>query len=127
MPLVRISLREGKESSYRRAVADAVHEAMVATIGIPREDRFQVVTEHPADGLIYDPAYLEIKRSDDVVFVQITLSMGRTVEIKKALYARIAENLAKRAGLRKEDVFVSLVEVAKENWSFGGGVAQYAN
>jgi phenylpyruvate tautomerase PptA (4-oxalocrotonate tautomerase family) len=126
MPLVRISLREGKDAAYRRAVADSVHDAMVATIGIPAADRFQVVTEHGADGLIYDPGYLGIKRSDDVVFVQITMSTGRTVEIKKALYGRIAENLAKNAGLRKEDVFVNLVEVVKENWSFGNGEAQYA-
>jgi phenylpyruvate tautomerase PptA (4-oxalocrotonate tautomerase family) len=126
MPLVRISLREGKDAAYRRAVADSVHDAMVATIGIPKDDRFQVVTEHAADGLIYDPDYLGIKRTDDVVFVQITMSTGRTVEIKKALFAKIVENLAKRAGVRKEDVFVNLVEVAKENWSFGNGEAQYA-
>jgi phenylpyruvate tautomerase PptA (4-oxalocrotonate tautomerase family) len=126
MPLVRISLREGKPPAYRRAVADSVHDAMVATIGIPAADRFQVVTEHAADGLIYDPDYLGVHRTDEVVFIQISMSTGRTVDIKKALYARIAENLAKSPGLRKEDVFVNLVEVAKENWSFGNGEAQYA-
>lgn len=126
MPLVRISLREGKTPEYRRAVADSVHDAMVATIGIPKDDRFQVITEHGEGGLIYDPDYLGIKRSDSVVFVQITLSTGRTVEIKKALYAKIAENLSKSLGLRKEDLFVNLVEVVKENWSFGNGEAQYA-
>ena len=126
MPLVRISLRAGKSPEYRRSVADSVHDAIVATIGIPKDDRFQVVTEHAKDDLIYDPGYLGIKRSDDVVFVQITMSTGRTVEVRKALYAKIAENLAKGAGVRKEDVFVNLVEVAKENWSFGNGDAQYA-
>jgi phenylpyruvate tautomerase PptA (4-oxalocrotonate tautomerase family) len=126
MPLVRISLREGKDAAYRRAVADSVHEAMVATIGIPAADRFQVVTEHGADALIYDPGYLGIKRTEDVVFIQITISTGRTLEVKKALFAKIAENLAKSPGLRKEDVFVNLVEVVKENWSFGNGEAQYA-
>ena len=125
MPLVRISLNEGKSAAYRRAIADGVHDAMVATIGIPAADRFQVVTEHGDGGLIYDPGYLGIKRTDDVVFIQITLSAGRTVEIRKALYARIAENLSKNPGLRKEDVFVNLVETAKENWSFGNGEAQY--
>jgi 4-oxalocrotonate tautomerase len=126
MPLVRISLREGKEASYRKVVADSVHEAMVATIGIPKDDRFQLVTEHGEGGLVYDPGYLGIRRTDDVVFVQITLSAGRSVEIKKALFAKIAENLSKNPGLRKEDVFVNLVEVPKENWSFGNGEAQYA-
>jgi phenylpyruvate tautomerase PptA (4-oxalocrotonate tautomerase family) len=126
MPLVSISLREGKPSTYRKAIADGVYEAMLATINVPAGDRFQVITEHPAEGLVYDPGYLGIRRTDDVVFIQVTLNQGRSLELKKAFYARIAENLAKDPGLRKEDVLVSLVEVPKENWSFGNGVAQYA-
>jgi 4-oxalocrotonate tautomerase len=126
MPLVRISLREGKDRSYRNAIADGVYEAMLATINVPAGDRFQVITEHPADGLVYDPGYLGIRRTDDVVFIQVTLNQGRTLELKKAFYARIAENLAKSPGLRKEDVLINLVEVPKENWSFGNGIAQYA-
>jgi len=98
----------------------------VDAIKIPEKDRFQIVTEHSAGDLIYDPSYLDIQRSDDVLLVQITLSAGRSVEIKKALYARMVELLAESPGIRKEDLFVSLVEVAKENWSFGNGVAQYA-
>ncbi len=126
MPLVRISLREGKDRSYRNAIADGVYEAMLATINVPAGDRFQVIDECPPDGLIYDPGYLGIKRTDDVVFIQVTLNQGRTLELKKAFYARVAENLAKSPGLRKEDVLINLVEVPKENWSFGNGIAQYA-
>jgi 4-oxalocrotonate tautomerase len=100
---------------------------MVETIGIPEQDKFQVVTEHDADGLIYDPSYLGISRGDGVVFIQITLSAGRTLEIRKALFARIVQLLRERPGIRPEDVFVNLVETAKENWSFGNGVAQYAS
>ena len=126
MPLVHISLRQGKSPAYVRAIADGVFEAMLATINVPADDRFQVITEHPADGLIYDPGYLGVRRTDDVVFIQVTLNQGRTLELKKAFYSRIAENLAKSPGLRKEDVLVNLVEVLKENWSFGNGIAQYA-
>jgi 4-oxalocrotonate tautomerase len=126
MPLVRIDLRLGKSAAYRAALGDAVHQAMVETINVPAADRFQVIAEHPAGGMIHDPSYLGISRSEDVVFVQITLNTGRTVEMKKALYARLAELLARSPGLRSEDVLVSLVEVTKENWSFGNGVAQYA-
>ena len=126
MPLVRIALREGKPAAHRAAVADAVHQAMVETIDVPVKDRFQIITEHAAGGLVYDPSYLDIARTNDLVVIQITLNAGRTVEKKKALYARIAELLAKSPGLRREDVFVSLVEVPKENWSFGHGLAQYA-
>ena len=126
MPLVRISLRSGKSPQYRRAVADSIHRSLVETIKIPEKDRFQIVTEHAPGDLIYDSSYLEIARTDDVLLVQITLSAGRSVELKKALYARMVELLAASPGIRKEHLFVSLLEVAKENWSFGNGVAQYA-
>jgi phenylpyruvate tautomerase PptA (4-oxalocrotonate tautomerase family) len=126
MPLVRISLREGKSETYRRALADGIHRAMVDTISVPPLDRFQVITEHPAESLNYDPAYLGIVRSDDVVFVQITLNAGRSTEQKRALYARMAELLGVSPGLRPQDLLISLVEVSRENWSFGNGQAQYA-
>ena len=126
MPLVRISLREGKPETYRRALADGIHRAMVETINVPPLDRFQAITEHPAESLIYDPAYLGIVRGDDVVFVQITLNAGRSTEQKRALYARMAELLGVNPGLRPQDLLISLVEVSRENWSFGNGQAQYA-
>ena len=126
MPLVRISLREGKSAEYRRAVGDAIHRAMVETINVPPLDRFQIITEHSADNFIYDPNYLDIARTDDLIIIQITLNVGRTTELKRALYARIAELLAKSPGVRPQDIFVSLVEVPRENWSFGNGIAQYA-
>ncbi len=126
MPLVRISLREGKPTAYRLAIADAIHRAMVETVNVPPLDRFQVITEHPPEGLLYDPTYLGIDRTDDVVFIQITLNAGRTVDLKKALYARIAHLLAEHPGVRPQDILINLVEVARENWSFGNGVAQYA-
>ncbi len=126
MPLVRISLRVGKSAAYRRAIGEGVHRAMVETINVPPLDRFQVITEHSSDDLIYDPRYLEIERSDDVVFVQITLNAGRTVDQKRALYARIAELLAETPGIRPQDVLINLLEVPRENWSFGNGEAQYA-
>jgi phenylpyruvate tautomerase PptA (4-oxalocrotonate tautomerase family) len=127
MPLVRIALRAGRSESYRRAVADSVHRAMVETINVPPKDRFQIITEHDPEGLIYDPSYLDIPRTDGVLLIQITISAGRTVEQRKALFARMAGLLAESPGVRREDVFISLVEVAKENWSFGNGIAQYAD
>jgi phenylpyruvate tautomerase PptA (4-oxalocrotonate tautomerase family) len=125
MPFVRISLHASKSADYRRAIADGVHQAMVETLGVPAQDRFQVVTEHDADGLIYDPSYLGIERTDDVVFVQVTLSGGRKPKQKRDFYARAAELLAKRPGLKPQELLINLVEVAWENWSFGDGKAQY--
>lgn len=125
MPLVRIALREGTRAEYRRAIADGVHQAMIDALAIPPDDRFQVISEHSADNLIYDPQYLGVKRTDRVVMIQITLSAGRKPGQKRALYKRIAELLAKSPGVRPEDVVINLVEVAWENWSFGNGVAQY--
>ena len=126
MPLVRISLVKGKEAAYRRKVGDAIHRALVDTIAVPPLDRFQLLTEHEAGDLIYDSNYLGIARSSDLVIVQITLSVGRSLAQKRALYRAIAGNLAKAVGLRPEDAWINLVEVAKENWSFGNGDASYA-
>jgi len=125
MPLVRIDLLEGRTAEYRKAIADGVHRALVETIAIPADDHFQVVAEHAPDALIFDPQYLGVKRSDRVVFVQITMSFGRKPQQKRQLYKRMAEILAENPGIRKEDLLINLVEVAWENWSFGNGAAQY--
>lgn len=126
MPLVRIDLREGKSEEYKKAIADGVHKALVEGTGAPVDDRFQIITEHPAGGIICDPNYLGIKRSDNIVMVQITLSAGRKLAQKKMLFQRMAEILREKPGLRPEDLMINLVEVAWENWSFGNGEAQYA-
>jgi phenylpyruvate tautomerase PptA (4-oxalocrotonate tautomerase family) len=127
MPLVRISLRNGKPARYRKAIAEGVYTALRETFNVPDEDRFITISEHADDGFIFSPTYMGIERSDDLVILQITVSNTRTVEQKKALFARIAERLAQDPGLRREDVFINLVEVVKENWSFGNGIAQYAD
>jgi len=126
MPLVRISLLEGKTEEYRKALADGVHRALVEAVDAPAQDRFQIITEHPAGGLIYDPTYLGLQRTDNIVMVQITLSTGRKLAQKRKLFKRMAEILAENPGLRSHDLMVNLVEVAWENWSFGNGEAQYA-
>ena len=126
MPLVRIDLRRGKDATYRQQVARAIYDAMLS-VGVPANDRFEVINEHDADNFQYDPDYLGIHRTDDLVIIQITWNEGRTVEQKKLLYKAIADGLAKSPGVRKEDVFIGLVEVKKENWSFGNGEAQYAS
>src|ERR1700678_1997179 len=126
MPLVRIDLRQGKTPEYRRKIGDMVYRAMRETINVPEHDHFQVIADHPADGLLYDPSYLGIDRTDNIVFIQITLNAGRTLEQKKALYAKIAELLAEEPGMRPEDVLINLVESAKEDWSCGNVIDTYS-
>jgi 4-oxalocrotonate tautomerase len=125
MPLVRIDLIQGKPSDYRRAIGEVIYEAMLAILNVPKNDRFQVITEHPAEGFLFDPTYLDILRSSDCIFIQLTLNEGRTVEQKQCFYKAVANGLHQRLALRREDVFINLVEVTKENWSFGNGEAQY--
>ena len=125
MPLARIDLPAGKPSEYGHAVADAVYDAMIATLNVPRDDRFQVISERTPEALLINPTYLGIDRSADALIIQFTLNEGRTVEAKKAFYKAFADGVHERVGLRREDVFINLVEVKKENWSFGNGVAQY--
>jgi len=126
MPIARVDLVQGKSADYRKAIGEVIYDAMIKTINVPKDDRFQVITEHPADGLVFDPTYLGIHRTADCIFIQVTLNEGRTVEMKRAFYKAIADGLHDRLMLRREDVVINLVEVKKENWSFGNGEAQYA-
>ncbi|WP_321807694.1 tautomerase family protein [Burkholderia sp. BCC1993] len=125
MPFTRIAVREGKPAAYRAALVDGVHRALMNTFNVPEDDIFMVVTEHSAENFFFGRHYLDIERSDDLVMVQITANNTRTLEQKQALYRTIAENLARQPGVRPQDVFISLVEVLKEDWSFGNGIAQY--
>jgi phenylpyruvate tautomerase PptA (4-oxalocrotonate tautomerase family) len=125
MPLVRIDLRKGKSDAHRQEIGRIVHEALVS-VGVPKDDRFQVIAEHEAANFVFDPDYLGIHRSDELVMIQITWNEGRTLDQKKTLYKAIADGLAAKLGLRREDVLINLVEVRRENWSFGAGIAQYA-
>jgi phenylpyruvate tautomerase PptA (4-oxalocrotonate tautomerase family) len=117
---------KGNPDGFPKKIGEVVYRTMVDTINVPANDNFQVITEHDFDSLIYDPDYLGIQRTDAIVVVQITLNEGRTLELKKAFFKTLAERLNTELDVRKEDVFVSLVEVKKENWSFGNGIAQYA-
>ncbi|KVC43027.1 tautomerase family protein [Burkholderia diffusa] len=125
MPLTRIAMREGKPAAYRAALVDGVHRALMHTFNVPEDDIFMVVTEHSAENFVFGRHYLDIERSDDLVMIQITANNTRTLEQKQALYRTIAENLARQPGVRPQDVFISLIEVLKEDWSFGNGIAQY--
>ena len=122
---MKIYVRKSKTDAELRAISDGVHEALVAHANVPADDRFQILNLLDRDQIVSHPTYGGVNRSDDLVIVEITLNAGRTVEIKKNLYADIAARL-ERAGVRPDDVLISLVEVTKENWSFGGGRATYA-
>ena len=126
MPLTRVSLRRGRSAADRKAILDGIYLAMRETFNVPEDDRFMVISEHDADDFAYGASYLGIARSDDLVIIQLTVSNTRTTAQKQALFRRIVERLADKPGLRAEDIFINLVEVLPENWSFGLGVAQYA-
>jgi 4-oxalocrotonate tautomerase len=127
MPIVRIDLLEGKAPEYRKRLGEIVYRAMIEALGVPKDDRFEIIAEHSKDDLQFDRDYLGIHRSDDCIFLQITLNAGRTLETKQRFYKAVADGLHEGLKLRREDVFISLVEVQKENWSFGNGEAQYAS
>jgi phenylpyruvate tautomerase PptA (4-oxalocrotonate tautomerase family) len=125
MPLTRVSLRRGKPAPYRKAILEGLYQAMRETFDVPEGDRFMTVTEHDEDDFVYGADYLGIQRSDDLVIIQITVSNTRPTAQKQKLYRRIIERLTENPGLRPEDIFINLVEVLPENWSFGHGQAQY--
>src|SRR5215813_7029994 len=124
MPLVRIDLPQSIDARAARDIGEAINKAMMEIINVPAGDKFQIITRSAAEGRNVTPEYLGVRYSDGLILIQITLNQGRSVELKKAFYKRVANDLA-RLGVRKEDVVINLVEVAKENWSFGNGEMQY--
>ena len=126
MPLVRIDLPNAVEPERRGLIGDIVYRAMADVLNVPDGDKFQIITAHDGGSLRIDPAYLGIERSANALIVDITLNAGRTVELKRRFYATVAERLEAQAQVRPQDVLIVLTEVAKENWSFGNGEAQYA-
>jgi 4-oxalocrotonate tautomerase len=127
MPLVRIAMPRAKGSAHRKAISSGIQQALVETFGVPQDDLFQVITEHePGSEIVRPASYLGMEYSDNLTLIQLTVSDIRTVDQKKALFARIMHNLSENPGLRPDDVFINLVEVRKDNWSFGRGIAQYA-
>jgi hypothetical protein len=126
MPFVRIMLGPSAPQDAG-AVGRAVHQALMTSLGVPEGDHFQVISRHSADEAVYDPSYLGVERTDGIVFLQITMALGRTVELKRALCRAIADQLAADCGVRPQDVFISLVETPYENWSFGNGELQFAD
>lgn len=126
MPLVRIDVPDTMSPEKRSLIGDIVYETMHAVIGVPEGDKFQVITAHAAGSLRIDPAYLDIERSADAFIIDITLNAGGSVELKKQFYAGLVDRLHSRVQVRPQDVVIVLTEVAKENWSFGNGEAQYA-
>lgn len=126
MPITRVSLRKGKSVQYKQAVLESIYQAMHAVFNVPEDDKFMIVHEHEASDFVFGNNYLDIVRSEDLLIIQLTVSNTRTIEQKKALFAKMVELLGNSPGVRKEDVFINLLEVNKENWSFGNGLAQYA-
>ena len=125
MPLVYVTLAEGTTTQDRRTqIGDGIYRALIDVADVPVDDRFQVINEVPPANLIYSPDYRGFDRSPSVVFIQIFFNAGRSVDVKRALYARIAENLG-AAGVRGDDILINLVEMPKENWSFGRGEVSY--
>ena len=126
MPFTQISMTEGKSAEYRATLMEEIYLAMRATIDIPEDDRFATITELKPENINNSGSYLDIDRSDDVIFIQITLNQGRSTDQKKALYSKIAERLGASLDVRPEDVVISLIEVQLEDWSLGNGEGQYA-
>ncbi len=126
MPLVRIDLPDTAPETLGPAIGDLIYQVMTETINVPQDDKFQVIARHPPGQLVHPRSYLGIEYSVGFVLIQITLNQGRSIEMKKAFYRAVADGLHEKLGIRREDVFISLIEVVKENWSFGNGEMQYA-
>ena len=125
MPLVRIDVSNAAPAGLAKSVGEIVYQAMLEEINVPADDKFQILARHDAEALVYPESYLGIEYSPGIIFIQVTLNEGRSKELKQAFYKRIATDVSRTLNVRIQDVFISLVEVNKENWSFGNGEMQY--
>ncbi|SNX27703.1 Tautomerase enzyme [Polynucleobacter meluiroseus] len=126
MPFVRIDLSNNHPDGFAQIVGDTVYEVMRTCINVPEDDKFQVITEHDSGDLVFPLSYLGIRYTADIIFIQVTLNIGRTTEMKKLFYKAVCDSLVKKLQVRPQDIIINLVEVQKENWSFGNGEMQYA-
>lgn len=125
MPFVRIDLGKQYPEGVAQKIGDIVYEVMLKHINVPADDKFQVITKHDADELVVPKSYLGIEYSQGIIFIQVTLNEGRTTELKKKFYKAICDGVVEKLNIRPEDIVINLVEVNKENWSFGHGEMQY--
>jgi 4-oxalocrotonate tautomerase len=127
MPLVRIDVSKNASSSLIRAISEAVYQAMVEIAKVPMHDKFQIITRHEADEMIYPTeGYLGATYSADIIFIEIVWLGGRSVETKQKFYERIVEDIHKKENVRKDDIVIVLLDNGREDWSFGHGIMQYA-
>jgi phenylpyruvate tautomerase PptA (4-oxalocrotonate tautomerase family) len=127
MPLARIDLSKDAPAERIRVISEAVYNAMVEVANVPVHDKFQVVTRHAADEIIYPKeGYLGLSYTAGLIIIQVTWVGGRSVDVKKKFYRRVADEIHEKAQVRKEDIWINLVDSAREDWSFGNGEMQYA-
>ena len=125
MPLVRIAVLKGRSADQTRSIADGVHQALVDAFDTPQDDRFELIQQYEPGDLVYNPSYLGIQRTDDIVLIHIAASKTRSLETKRSFYKVVTDNLARDPGVRPEDVQIILSPNEREDWSFGNGVALY--
>lgn len=127
MPLARINIAKTASADTVRAISNVIYDAMTALANVPVHDKFQIVTRHAEDELIYpQEGYLGVTYTPNIVFIQVTWNAGRSIDVKKAFYKAVAEGIAEKTGMRIDDVWINLIDVAREDWSFGRGEMQYA-
>ena len=124
MPLVRIDVIEGRTDEQLRVLADTVQDVMLDVFAAPARDRYQIIHEHRPGRIIAEDTGLGLERTDGVVIIQVT-QQGRDEDQKKALYRALADRLEATAGVRPEDLIVSVVANTSADWSFGLGRAQF--
>jgi 4-oxalocrotonate tautomerase len=127
MPLVRIDLSNNHSASFAKQAGEIVYQVMREQINVPEDDKFQIITRHDQSELNIPKSYLGIEYSENIIFIQATISFGRSIELKKNLYRGICDALVQQLQVRPQDIFINLIEVNKENWSFGNGEMQYAD
>jgi 4-oxalocrotonate tautomerase len=126
MPLARIDISKHAPAGLVRIVSEAIYQAMLDVANVPPHDKFQVINRHEVDEIVYpEEGYLGVHYTRDLIMIQVTWVSGRSTEIKRKFFQQIANEIHEKGGVRKEDVWINLVDTEREDWSFGNGEMQY--
>ena len=121
MPFIRSAVKRGTTPEQKQAIVDGIHQALVESIGMPNDELFNLVSEYEPESFFYDRKFNGISRSNNLVVIEITMRRGRSDAMKKALYAKIADNLEMLGKISPKDVFIFTHENDYSDWSVGNG------
>lgn len=119
MAIVRVDFSTKQPAEFAPTVSRVINACMQQVLGVSPTENYIVCQAYPAEAILHAPDICSTERLEKIAFIQITLNQGRSAELKRKFFKQLGAELMETGYLKVEDMFINLVEVASENWSFG--------